>query len=294
MKAREVRIPIPRVTTPAGVAAAATSATLWGLGPIALRNVELGGLITAFHRLWLGAVVALVLLKLRRGRLTAVALRRSVPGGLAFGLDVVLFFEAIKHTTVANATVIAALQPVLVLLVAGRLFGEHVSRRDIVLTVTAIAGVALVVQGAAGAGGGLKGDALATASVFAWAWYFVASKQARETLGTLEYQAGLSVIASFVVLPVAVIAERGLPAGRPVDWAWLAVMVLGPGGGHLLMNWAHNHTTITMTSLLTLAVPVVSAVAAAIWLDEPVAAVQVAGIVVVLASLGAVVVRRRA
>jgi drug/metabolite transporter (DMT)-like permease len=293
MEVGAASVPVPRETTPAGIGAAATSVTVWGLGPVVLRNVELPGLVTAFHRLWLGTAVAMALLVARRERITARTLRLSARGGIAFGLDILLFFEAVKRTTVTNAAVIAALQPALVLLVAGRMFGERVRGRDIALTGFAIAGVGLVVQGAAGGGGDLTGDLLATASVLAWAWYFVASKRAREQLGALEYQAGLSIVATAVVLPVVLFAERGVPFASASDWAWLMVMVVGPGGGHLLMNWAHNHTTITLTSLLTLASPVVSAVAAAIFLDERVSAVQILGMVIVLASLAAVVARGR-
>jgi drug/metabolite transporter (DMT)-like permease len=180
-----------------------------------------------------------------------------------------------------------------VLLVAGRLFGEKVSRRDIAMTSVAIVGVGLVVKGAAGGGGDLGGDLLATASLLMWAWYFVASKQARQVLGALEYQAGLSIVATTIVLPVVLIAERGIPTGRAVDWGWLVAMVLGPGGGHLLMNWAHNHTTITLTSLLTLASPVISALAAWVWLDERITTVQVLGMVIVIGALAAVVADRR-
>jgi drug/metabolite transporter (DMT)-like permease len=62
-----------------------------------------------------------------------------------------------------------------------------------------------------------------------------------------------------------------------------------PGSGHILINWAHAHTTLVFTSLITLAMPVLSTVSAAIFLDQPVATVQAVGIAVVLASLAVVV-----
>ena len=72
---------------------------------------------------------------------------------------------------------------------------------------------------------------------------------------------------------------------------WLVVIAVGPGGGHLLMNWAHAHVRLSITSLLTLASPVISAVGAAVALGEPLFALQVAGMAVVIASLAAVVYR---
>ena len=58
--------------------------------------------------------------------------------------------------------------------------------------------------------------------------------------------------------------------------------------GHFLMNWAHAYTKLVLTSLLTLASPVVSVAAAAVLLGEPVLAAQIVGMTVVLCSLGMV------
>ena len=39
----------------------------------------------------------------------------------------------------------------------------------------------------------LTGDLLAAAALFAWTWYFVAVKRARQNFGALEYQAALAL-----------------------------------------------------------------------------------------------------
>src|SRR5687768_13131774 len=109
----------------AGTVAVLVAVTVWGGVAVVARLVEdVDGVVLGFHRLWVGALVTLVVLYATGRRLTWMVLRRSLPGGLAFALDIALFFSALKHTTVANATVVGALQPALVLLVAGRLFGE--------------------------------------------------------------------------------------------------------------------------------------------------------------------------
>ena len=77
-------------------------------------------------------------------------------------------------------------------------------------------------------------------------------------------------------------------------WALLAVTIVLGGAGHLMMNWAHAYTPLMLTSLLTLAGPVISVAAAAAFLGEPIFGAQVAGIAVVLGSLGFVVARATA
>ena len=50
------------------------------------------------------------------------------------------------------------------------------------------------------------------------------------------------------------------------SWPWWRY----PGSGHIVMNWAHAHTTLMLSSLATLAMPVVSTLAAAAFLDQSV------------------------
>jgi drug/metabolite transporter (DMT)-like permease len=160
--------------------------------------------------------------------------------------------------------------------------------------VIATIGVARVAFGAAksGEGSGL-GDVMAVAALFAWAWYFIASKQARRHLDTLEYLTVVMIGGVPIVGVLALVTGAFSEPGNQLDltnlW-WVLLVVFLPGSGHLLINWAHNSTTITLSSLLTLLMPVVSTALAALWLDEQVTAIQVVGIAVVLAALAIVIV----
>ena len=71
-------------------------------------------------------------------------------------------------------------------------------------------------------------------------------------------------------------------------------MILIPGMvGHGLMMWAHHYVDVTVTSMMTLANPVVSIVGAWIIYDQDLAPAQMAGGVVVLVALGAILRRQR-
>ena len=273
-----------------GPAAAVAAVVAWGTGPVIAKHVAVEGLVLGWYRLSLGAVAAGLVLVATGRRLTRADLRTAVPGGIAFGLDMVLFFTAVKHTTVANATIISALQPALMLLVVGPLFGERVARRSVVLTAVALAGVIAVVLASSGTTEWSPGgDALAVAALVAWMGYFVAAKQARRTVGVLSYLVAIQLIGAAFVTPLALLSGRHFAVASG-DWAWIAVMVAVPGGaGHLLMNWAHRYTAMQLSSALTLGMPVVSTLAAAVFLDEPLLVGQVVGMAVVVAALGALV-----
>jgi drug/metabolite transporter (DMT)-like permease len=273
-----------------GAAAASVAVVAWGLGNNLAKYIRLPGNSLALNRLWLGSVWFALLLVLRGGRLSWKSLRLAVPGGIAFALDVAFFFSSLKHTSIADASIISALQPALVLLVAGRLFGERVTRRDVALIAVATGGVVGVVLGSsAAAGGTFYGNVLATGALLAWTWYFVASKQARKVMGALDYQASLTVVAAAFLTPVVLASGQRL---APPDWStvgWIVLLVLVPGGGHLLMNWAHESTPIILTSTLTLGLPVVATVVAVPIFGEPVTWLQALSMAVVLGSLGVLV-----
>jgi len=180
-------------------------------------------------------------------------------------------------------------------LVVGRLFGEEIGVADVAWTAVAIGGVGVVVFGGhATTGSSLRGNLLATGALFTWAWYFVASKRARRHLGALEYQSAMTLIAATVATPIAVLSgERlSLLGHRPSSWLWIGLIVIGGGGGHLLMNYAHASVRLTITSLLTLSTPVLAAAGAAVFLHEPLRVVQGAGMALVIAALAIVITRR--
>ncbi len=269
----------------AGVAAS----VLWGLGNVVSKWIDVPGTVLALHRLWIGALVLGAVLVLRGGRPSRRDLRLAAPGGLAFGCNIAAFFTAIKATSVANASLIVALQPVVLMLLAGRLFGERVGSRQVALTGVAVIGVALVVAGGAGRPTwSLRGDLLAVVALGMWVVYFVASKRARQRLGSLEYQFSLTAIAAVVVLPLALVEGGVLDVGVAGLLGALA-LALVPGSGHLIMNWAHPKLAITTSSLLTLVVPVVAAGLAWVVLGESLVALQVLGGAVVLAGVAAAV-----
>lgn len=282
----------PAARRPAmGTLSAVTAVVVWGASSVQIKQVDgLDGLGIACYRLWLGAVVVTVFFLARGGRITARLLKLSFFGGLAFLADLVLFFSAVQETSVANATVIGALQPLLVLAVSLPLFGERPRLVEIGWGAVAIAGAALVVTGGdAGGANSLRGDLLALGALVAWTLYFIASKAARQRLTALEYLTGMAIVAAIGVIPLPLLFP-GTLRGTDVD-GWIAIVyitIVNGLLGHFLMSWAHGHVTLLGLSLLTLGIPVVSAVAAWVWIDEPLVAVQVLGMGVVVVALALV------
>ncbi len=273
-----------------GLIAAITAILFWAAGNVMVRLVELPGLQLAFWRIGLAAAVYWIILVVAGRKLTLEHLKASAPAAIAIGLQIAVLFTALKATTVANATVIVALQPIVLLFFGLRRFGERVSVRLVALAFVALAGVALVVFGSSGAPiWSPRGDLLAVGAMLLFALYYVFAKTARAAVPALEFQTAVWVIGTVLLLPIAVVDAGGIVVPELRHWVGIAVLLAIPGSGHFLMNWAHSRVKLSVTSMLTLAIPVLSTIGAAIFLDEPLAGWQLPGIVIVVAALAAAV-----
>jgi drug/metabolite transporter (DMT)-like permease len=280
----------------AGSGAAVMGTIAWGFGPIFVKLVALPGLTTSLYRLWLGAAALAIVARCSSRRwLTWREVRSVVPAGLLLCADMGLFFSALKLTSVAAATVIGALQPALVLVVAGRWFGEHLRRRDVLLTLVAIAGVvAVALGGGIPSGEGLLGDGLAFGSLIAFTGYWLVSKRALSGERRADrYTAGVMLVGAVAITPVALLSGERLGPLTAADGLWLALMTVIPGAGHLLFNWAHHHVDVSVSSVISAGNPVVAALLAFVVLGEQLAVVQWAGGAVAIVAIAGVAARRQ-
>ncbi|HXF37472.1 MAG TPA: DMT family transporter, partial [Actinomycetota bacterium] len=244
-------------TSRPGAAAVLGAVAIWGVVNVLIKVSPLPALTFAANRLWMGTALLLLLGLLTGRRLTWPMVRTSAPGGALLGVEIAFWFSAVKHTTLADAAVISALQPALVLLAAGPLFGERITARDAWWMALATGGAVLVSVGSSGTPAwSLYGDLLAGASVFAWTGYFLVSKRARRTVPPLQYMTVVFLVAGLLVTPLALFTGQPLVGLDRADLVLLAVFVVGASAGHVLLSWAHASVDVSVSSLLTLFQPV--------------------------------------
>ena len=266
---------------------------VWSVGNVIVKGAPMLGLRLAFWRVGAALVLYLILLSFARRRLTVQHLVKSAPAGVALGLYTALFFSAIKLTTIANAAVIGSMQPLILLWISSRYFGEKIGKWLIGMTLVAVAGAAAVVFGSSGQPQwSLEGDALAVVAMLVFAAYFALAKRGRRSVPAFEFQTSVWITGWLALLPVALFDRSTLVVPDAVQWRWVFLMVLVPGTGHLLMNWAHSHIRLSTSSILTLATPAISVVVAALWLGETIGGLQIIGISIVMVSLGLIIERQ--
>jgi len=274
-----------------GVAAVVVAALAWSVAAVLVKSSELTGLRFAMYRLWAGAAIFAAVLLATRRRLTPTTFRACALGGVIFGVDISLTFVAFQSTNVADATVIAALSPVVIVLISARWFDEPVGPRERALAAASFVGVAVVAIGSsASPSWSLFGDLAAFAGIATWTAYWFFSRRAREAVPALEYMASVMVAAAAVVTPVAVVAGRGPMLPSASDWISVVAVALIPGlVGHTLVAWSHRYVESWRSALITQSQPVLASVWAWIFLDEVLSPAVIAGIAVVLVTTGVVI-----
>ena len=98
------------------LALVAAGVVLYATGPVMLQASSLSGPVFSFWRLWTGVAVLGAAVGVQRLRGMAWPARRqwrvAVLAGVAFGMHQLLFFSAIRITTVVDVSLMNALAPV--------------------------------------------------------------------------------------------------------------------------------------------------------------------------------------
>lgn len=277
------------------VAACLVGVIAWSSGPLMVRGISAS--VAAFTpvRLWLSIPVMSAAALLGGGKLTLDLYRRSLVPGVLFLASMATGFASFQHTSIANATLISNLQPVLMLLVAPRLFGERPTVMRVCLAVVAVGGVFLVVVGA-GTGGevGLSGDLFAVANLLLWSTYFVFAKRARDAgVHVGSFLAGVFTVAAIATVPWVALARPNFGAlgGRDM------ILVLGQVAiagllGHTTITWSARYLDITLVSLMNLLSPALSMTGAWLIYDQSMRSVQVFGAALMLTAIALVIASR--
>jgi drug/metabolite transporter (DMT)-like permease len=271
------------------ILAALTAVSAWGIGPILNKSMSVSSSTIVFYRILIGAPVMTVMAYLNGGRITKELLRKSSVPGLLFGASMIAGFAAFQHTSIANSTLVTTLQPVLIMFVAPKMFGEKLNARKILYSVTAMAGVLIVVLAAASTSGAhISGDLLAVVNVVIWTAYFVMAKVRRlDGVHSWAFLASVFIWAAVVALPFGLVTSNDLTAMTTKDWVLITTMALIPGVvGHGMMTWSQSHLDVSLASLLGLLSPVISAVLAWLILHQTLTPMQLVGGLVVLVSMG--------
>lgn len=262
-----------------------------GASPIFVRLSEVGPFATAFWRVALALPVLFLWhaweQKTWRLEPPRAEARGLVLAGLLFAGDLIFWHLAIRHTTVANATLFANFSTVVVALGAWLLLGEQLTRRFTAGLVLALSG-AVLLSGATWQldPAYLLGDAygLVTALFFGSYILAVRSARARTTAAGLMLWSG--IVTAVALLVVTVVMGESI---FPESWnGWLVLIALAwisHAGGQGLIAYALGHLRAGFSSLVVLLEPLAAAILGWVLLAEALGVQQALGGAIILAGV---------
>ncbi|MEM9196217.1 MAG: DMT family transporter [Pseudomonadota bacterium] len=207
--------------------------------------------------------------------------------GTFFAIEFVLLFIALDITDVSRAAILFYTMPVW-LAVAAHFFipGERLTLRRLAGLSLAVAGVALALGGASGAGS-LIGDLLSLAGALFWTGIALTARLSRlKNAGPemqLTYQLGVSAVLLLLLAPLDGPLIRDL---QPIHWALLvgqAVFVISIG--FLLWFWVLKTYPASDMAAFGFLSPVFSVAMGWMILDEPVGPALLAALAMVGAGI---------
>lgn len=262
-----------------------------GFAPIFVKLSEVGPVSTAFWRMALALPFYWLWLNQQRLPLKPTStwsdLRWLLLVGLFFAGDLAAWHWSLEFTTVSNSVILANCAPIFVTFGAWFFFSERFNRLFIIGLVIAIIGAVMLV----GAGFSLNsqtwfGDLLAILTAMFYAGYILSVKQARSRFPTITVMVWLSIIASLVLLPLALISEPTLLALSWPGWLVLGgVALICQFGGQSMIAYALAHLPASFSSVTLLLQPVLATTFAWIILNETLGFWQGIGGVIVLSGI---------
>jgi drug/metabolite transporter (DMT)-like permease len=269
---------------------AAFAVTAWGASGVIIKHISLSSSEIAVYRFAFYSSLLAIVMAVKGTPLTIRALRVSIWGGLALGLDVACFFEALKRTTIVNATIIGSLQPIIVSIYGYKVLGEKIRTREIGIGLVALLGTVGVLVGSIdSAEWNITGDLLSVGALFSWSAYFILSKQTQDRVTPMEYTASTAAITGIMNFLVALILGISFTVPSRENLLWLLLLAAIAGViGHSLMNWSLVRIPLWVGSIFTLFVPVAAASLGWIFLGESLNTLQVLSTVVVILALGSI------
>ncbi len=263
------------------------AACVLGLAPILVRLTETGPAAAGFWRFLFAMPLLLLLTARPGGEGIGKPSKWMMLAGLFFALDLSFWHYGIVMTSVANATVLCNLTPVVVTLFGWIVFRDRPRPLFILALVLAMGGAFAMAAAASGSQGTnpLLGD-LFSLSVSLWySGYFLAVKAARSSAGAMRVTLWATGVGVPLLGAVSLLLGESMIPASASGWAacvGLGIMhVVGQGG----VAWSLGKLPAAITAVTILIQPIVAGLLSWWIFGETLTPIQALGGALVLVAI---------
>ena len=206
--------------------------------------------------------------------------------GIFLAIHLALWFESLKHTSVASSTAIVCTEVIWVSLGFCLFMKGRLSWKAAAVIAVALAGSVIIAFSDSASGGQLYGDILALIAAIAEAVYTLLGRKARSTMSTTAYTYVVYISCAVTLLVVTLAQGYDLFGfGLSAIIVGLLLSVCSTILGHSVFSWCLKYFSPSYVSASKLCEPVVAAILAVFLFGEIPGWLQIIGSVL---SIGGV------
>lgn len=268
-----------------GVNFSVVKATLASLAPLAFNSMRLVG----------ASLLLLALARLRQGFggaspgiLPEDRWRFLILGLVGHTAYQLFFIHGIHTTTASNSAILLGMTPVFVALMSLALTGERPPLGVWLGIAVSVGGVLLVLSDSARLGGRPLGDLLTLGATLCWSFYTVYGQPAIARYGLFKTNAYAMALGTLFFLPFGLPELLRMEPATVPPSAWAGTgfsLVLALVVAYSLWYFGVSRIGPTQTAVYANLTPVAAVAVAAVWLGEPIGALQLAGAITIFTGI---------
>ena len=207
--------------------------------------------------------------------------------GVFLAFHFTLWFESLRHTSVASSTTIVCTEVIWVSLGYGLFLKGKMSFRAILAIVITLVGSAMIAFADATSGGGhLYGDLLSLLAAITVAAYVLLGRVVRASVSTTVYTFVVYASCAFVLLFFCLFQKSSLLGyGPSAIVVGLLLAIFSTILGHSIFSWCLKYFSPSFVSASKLCEPVVAAILASFLFGEAPVLLQIIGGVLIIGGV---------
>lgn len=270
-----------------------TAMVIWGTIGIFVRNIKLSSIEIAFFRACLGSGFLILISLINRDKIDKKLLKENLlvlsVSGLALGINWIALFQAMKFTTISNATLSYYFAPVFITIFSAIIFKEKMTWKNIICLAGAILGLGLIVKSGDGENvngyNHLKGILYGLSGAVLYATIVMLNKYIK---GLSGFQATLIqlFVAALVLIPM-VSGKNSINFLAMDTKTWVFILILGivhTGIAYLLYFPSIKDVRSQSIAMLSYLDPIVAILMSFVFLGESMGVAQIIGGVLILST----------
>ncbi len=268
------------------------SMVIYGSIGVFVRYIPFPSATVSMFRGLIGAPFLLLLLALKRSRISWSAIRENLGRlcvlGVTLGLNWILLFEAYRYTSVATATLCYYLAPIFIVAVSPFVFREKMTVKKAVCIAVALLGMVFVsgvVKNGIPSASEIKGVLLGIGAAVFYAATVLNNKKLHD-ISAYDRTIAQLIISALVLLPYNLLSDNltGLSFAPLTVVLLLVVGIVHTGISYYLYFGAMDKLPAQTLAILSYIDPVVAIILSACLLREPIGVYDMVGAVLILGS----------